>query len=199
MKRGKIIALAGVPATGKTTVGKAIAEKYNVSFLEEDWREIIFFAKERNSSNFEFAIGFLNLRFSQITKADKLASEGKNVLLDTFFEMSEIYSKMTLPTDEFFEFKKVFDVYSSNLPKVDKYIHFTGDLPTIRERALARKLGIEMENQMIGMNNLKDAEKNICKLLSIKDQKNVMIIDVTKNDIRTEIFLEDFYRKVVFN
>ena len=197
MKKGKIIALAGVPSTGKTTVGKALAEKYGVSFLEEDWKKIIFFSEGKTPSNFEICIGFLNMRFEQIAQAEKLSSEGKDVFLDTFFEMTSIYSEQILPSDEFKEFRKVFDVYGRNLPELDKYIHFTGDLSVIRERALARKLGIKNEDQLVSLDNLKNTEKNILTILSDKDSKKVITIDVTKEDTRTESFLENFYRQMI--
>ena len=197
MRKGKIIALAGVPSTGKTTVGKALAERYDVAFLEEDWKKIIFFSEGKNPSNFEICVGFLNMRFEQITQAEKLSREGKDVFLDTFFEMTSIYSEQILPDDEFKEFRKVFDVYSRNLPELDKYIHFTGDLNVIRERALARKLGIKNEDQLVSLDNLKNTEKNIFTILSDKDPKKVMTIDVTKEDARTESFLENFYRQMI--
>lgn len=199
MKRGKIIALAGVPATGKTTVGKAISVKYNVPFLEEDWENIVFFHEGKTPSNFEICIGFLNLRFDQITRAEKLACEGKDVFLDTFFEMTAVYSEQILPTDEFNEFKKVFDIYSKNIPEIDRYVHFTGDLSAIRERALARKLGIKNEDQLISLDNFKNTEKSILSILSDKDPQKVLTIDVTKEDSRTDGFLEDFYRKTLLD
>lgn len=199
MKRGKIITLAGVPSTGKTTVGKALSAKYNVPFLEEDWKNILFFHEGKSPSNFEICIGFLNLRFDQITHAEKLASEGKDVFLDTFFEMTAVYSEQILPADEFSEFKKVFDVYSKNLPEPDIYIHLTGDLSIIRERALARKLGIKNEDQLVSLDNLQNTERNILDILSNKNSQKVLTVDVTKEDSRTEVFLEDLYNKATFD
>ncbi len=199
MKKGKIIALAGVPSSGKTTIGKALAEKYGVSFLEEDWKKIIFFSEGKTPSNFEICIGFLNMRFEQIAQAEKLSSEGKDVFLDTFFEMTSVYSQQILSADEFSEFMKVFNIYGKNLPEPDKYIHLTGDLPTIRERALARKLGIKNEDQLVSLDNLKSTEKSILNILSCKNSKKVLTIDVTKHDTRTDSFLEDFYRQATFN
>lgn len=88
----------------------------------------------------------MNLRFAQISQAEKFANDGKNVLLDTFFEMTNVYLEQILTSDEYIEFKKVFDIYRKNLPEPDLYVRLTGNLSVIRERALARKLGMKNED-----------------------------------------------------
>lgn len=197
MSKGKIITIAGVPSTGKTTIGKSMSDKFGISFLEENWKAIPFFVEGKTPTNFEICIGFLNLRFEQITQANKLALEGNLVLMDTFFEMTSVYSKQILPSDEYNEFKKIFDVLKAGIPEPDIYIHLTGDLEIIRRRALDRKLGIQNEEQLVSLENLQNTEKQIVDILSHKDLHAVVKVDVTKTDIRTSQFLEDFYNQLV--
>lgn len=159
MNKGNIITLAGFPSTGKTTLGRALADKDNIPFLEQNWREISFFAEGKTPTNFEICIGFLNLRFAQISQAEKFANDGKNVLLDTFFEMTNVYLEQILTSDEYIEFKKVFDIYRKNLPEPDLYVRLTGNLSVIRERALARKLGMKNEDQLVSLENLQKNRK----------------------------------------
>lgn len=195
MKKGKIVAIVGIPGTGKTTLGNNLAKKFSVDFLEEDWKGIPFFAeaRKREPTSFEVCIGFLNLRYEQIQRAHQIVQTGKNVLIDTIFEMTNVYAKPTLDALEYVEFKKVYDIYQASISKPDLYVHLTGDIQVIRQRALDRALDIKNENTLLSLEVMQKSEHEIVDLLSSVDQASVITIDAVREDIRTDSYLENLY------
>jgi deoxyadenosine/deoxycytidine kinase len=193
----KIVALVGIPASGKTTLGKNLHKKFSIEFLEENWKSIPFMAGRlaEKASKFEICIGFLNMRYSQIIKAKKIKLNGNSVVIDTVFEMTEIYSRQILNDEEYSEFKKVYDVYKNALPEPDLYIYLTGNVEMIRERALKRNLGIKIENEMLSMENLLNAKKGIEVILDRLDAGKVLEIDVVNEDIRIDDVLDLIAKK----
>lgn len=194
---GKIITVVGIPGSGKTTLGENLSKRFGIDFLEENWKGIPFVHGKgvEKSSNFEICIGFLNMRYSQITKAKEIKMQGKKVVVDTVLEMTAIYSKQILDDIEFSEFEKVYRVYEASLPKADFFIYLTGDVETIRERALKRSLGIKIEQTMLSMENLLKAKEGIEVILSQMDSDKVLRVDVVREDIRTEAVLDSIAQK----
>lgn len=188
---GKIITVVGIPGSGKTTLGENLSERFGVDFLEENWKSIPFLHGEgaEKSSNFEICIGFLNMRFSQITKANEIRLMGKNVIIDTVLEMTAIYSRQMLDDEEYKEFEKVYNVYCGILPKPDFYLYLVGDLDVIRERALKRNLGIKIEQAMLSKENLLKSKDGIETVLADIDKSKILEIDVIKEDVRDDAVL----------
>lgn len=188
---GKIIAILGVAGSGKTTLGKNLARVFSTEFLEENWKDIPFVSHvgEKQSTNFEVCIGFLNMRYAQIKKAEELKLVGNTVFIDTIFEMTDIYAKQMLQAHEYSEFKKVYDVFTLNTKKPDEYIYLFGDIKTIRDRALARNLGIDLEKTMLSIEALEQAKNAIEDFFESKSEEKVTRIDVTSQDVRSDDFV----------
>jgi deoxyadenosine/deoxycytidine kinase len=195
---GKIITVVGIPGSGKTTLGENLSKKFGIDFLEENWKSIPFVHGKgaEKSSNFEICIGFLNMRFSQITKANEIRLRGNNVIIDTVLEMTAIYSRQMLDDEEYKEFEKVYNVYCSILPKPDLYLYLVGDLDVIRERALKRNLGIKIEQTMLSMENLLKAKEGIEEILSRVDSDRVLRVDVARKDVRTDAVMDSIAQKI---
>jgi len=198
MMQGKIIAILGIAGSGKTTLGKNLEKISGATFLEENWKDIPFVSSVdgKQSSNFEVCIGFLNMRYEQIHIAKKIKQSGKVVVIDTIFEMTDIYAKQMLKSFEYEEFKKVYDVFSKNISVPDEYVHLVGDIGTIQQRALARNLGIDLEKTMLSIQSLEKSKSEIVKLLSEKEARKITEIDVVKHDIRNDKFLSELKDKL---
>ena len=199
MERGKVIAIIGIPGAGKTTLGNGLAKKFAVRFLEENWKSIPFFSKERKKdpTNFETCIGFLNLRYEQMQEAQEIARTETCVFIDTVFEMTDVYAKLILDHGEYQEFKKVFDLYRVALPAPDVYIHLTGDVNIIRERSLKRPLSVKNEEIFLSLGVLQKSESEIVNLIQAVAKGRVYTVDVIKEDVRTGAFLETFFQKIL--
>lgn len=189
----KIICLLGIPGSGKTTLGNNIEKIYSFPFFEEKFDEISSVSKEREaiSSNFEKCIGFSNLRYSQMQKAQK--SEAEIVFIDTCFEMTEIYSEYILNGDEMKEFKRNFDILNTSVVKPDLYVFLTGDLDTILKRALDRKSDLGLDDTYLKKDILEESSN---KILNFLNDKKYIEVDVTKTDLRNEKELRKFVETI---
>ncbi len=178
--------------SGKTTLGKKLTEVLGAPFLEENWQDIPFISRngEEKYSNFEVSIGFLNMRYTQIKKAEGLTKEGQTVFIDTVFEMTDVYSRQILKDDEYAEFKKVYEVFTKDIVQPDGYIFLTGNISIIRERALARNLGVDLEKTFLTIQSLEKAKAEIEGLLKTKKEGCVLKIDVTQVDVRDNAFVK---------
>ena len=189
MKTKKIICVLGVPGSGKTTFGNMLKRDLDTLFLEEQFDSISSISKERgsNSSNFEKCIGFLNMRHRQMKEA---ASSGARLtFVDTCFEMTEVYSKYLLNSEELFEFKITFDIINSFVAKPDLYLFLKGDIDVLLERATKRniEISVDIENTYLTKEVLEKSQNEIKYFLK---GKSFIELDVTSEDIRQKVNIE---------
>ncbi len=189
----KIICLLGIPGSGKSTLGKSIYENLEYPFYEEKFDQISSISKERESSasNFEKCIGFLNLRYHQMEKAQDSISE--LIFVDTCFEMTEIYSKFLLKEEECPEFKNTCSIINTFIPKPDLYLNLTGDIEVILKRAKERNLGLSLENTYLNKEVLQTTADNIKNFLM---NKNFLDVDITQVDLRDNQEMTSLINKI---
>lgn len=191
---GKIVTLVGIAGSGKTTLGNNLSKRFGIQFLEEDWKSIPAI-HEKHATNLAVCMGFLHMRREQIVRASQIKSHGKNVIIDTIFEMTDIYSRLILNDEEYAEFKKHYDILYSDTQTPDLYIYLTGEMDVIRHRALDRKLGVKMEETMLSLENLVKAKASIESLLRQLHKDKVLEIDVVNEDIRMAKVLDSIAHK----
>lgn len=189
----KIICLLGVPASGKTTLGNTLKDKFSFPFFEEKFDGISSVSKERETtaSGFEKCIGFLNMRYMQMQKAQSSVAE--ITFVDTCFEMTQIYSTYLLKEDEVVEFNNTFNIVNTFIVKPDLYVFLTGDLDIILKRALDRNLGLVLENTYLKKEVLEDSANKITIFLQ---DKNYLEIDVTRSDLRNSDNIKNLIEEI---
>lgn len=162
-------------------------------FYEEKFDTISSVSKEREAeaSNFEKCIGFLNMRYDQMQKAQ--SSETELTFVDTCFEMTEIYSRLLLNEDELMEFRKNFNIVNGFVIKPDLYVFLTGSTDIILRRAIDRNLGLDLENTFLNIETLNDSSNKIQAFLQ---GKNFIEVDVTSIDLREKDAVQDLLKTV---
>lgn len=189
----KIICLLGVPGSGKTTLGKFLTTEFGHPFFEEKFDTISSVSKEREAeaSNFEKCIGFLDMRYDQMQRAQ--SSENGFTFVDTCFEMTEIYSHLLLNEEEMEEFRKNFNIVNSFVAKPDLYVFLTGNTDLILKRAIDRNLGLDLENTFLSTEVLNDSSNKIQTFLQ---DKNFIEVDVTSIDLREKDTVQNLLKTV---
>lgn len=98
--KGKIIAVVGVPASGKSFLVKKLAQHYKaIAFFEGEEKDLPKRVTEnlkKNIRNLETIVWFRNKLAKEIVKAKKLAQKGRNMILDTFWLSNECDVKSML-------------------------------------------------------------------------------------------------------
>jgi len=197
--QGIIIGIVGTIGCGKTTLGKLLAKKNSWKFLEEDWKSNPYVVgdKAKKSSQLEISLGFLIMRKKQNESAKKLKSEGKVVLLDTIFEMTDLYSKSTLDKVDYEIFKTIYGYMAENIANPDILIYLNGDHGIFIKRALKRNLGVKLEKELINEAILKSSDTSIRRYLKNVDKRGILSLDTSKIDIRDGKNIEIITKEII--
>lgn len=187
---GKIIAIAGTVATGKTTLGSMFKEQAGSVFLEEDWRTnpYVIGPKATDSSGLSVNLAFLMMRHDQNKAAKALRELGEQVVIDTVFEMSDMYSSLGLDAVDYALFKKMYNHLYETLAKPDLIVYLYARPELIFERAQERNRQISVEGDWITLDKIQQADALIKQAIDSLGVP-VVAIDVEQHDFRQpEIF-----------
>jgi len=131
------IVIEGNIGAGKTSLTKKIADQYNAQLLLEQFADNPFlpkFYKDPGKYSFPLELSFLATRYHQLKKdfATYDLFGNKNLLMaDYYFTKSLIFSKNTLPDDEFALYQSLFDIIYQQLPKPDLYVYLHNSLDNL--------------------------------------------------------------------
>tara|TARA_R110002012_G_scaffold165970_1_gene328858 strand:- start:449 stop:1585 length:1137 start_codon:yes stop_codon:yes gene_type:complete len=177
------IAVEGNIGAGKTSLATLISEEFNAKLILERFADNPFLPKfYEDASRFAFTLemSFLADRYQQIT--DDLAQ------LDLFSDFmisdydifkSLIFSKITLPEDEFNLYKKLFYLMYKDIPKPDLYIYLYQNTERLQENI--KKRGRDYE-QNIESTYLEKINSGYLEFLKTQQNFNVKIIDISDKD-----------------
>jgi deoxyguanosine kinase len=177
------IAIEGNIGAGKTSLATLISEEFNAKLILERFADNPFLPKfYEDASRFAFTLemSFLADRYQQIT--DDLAQ------LDLFSDFmisdydifkSLIFSKITLPEDEFNLYKKLFYLMYKDIPKPDLYIYLYQNTERLQENI--KKRGRDYE-QNIESTYLEKINSGYLEFLKTQQNFNVKIIDISDRD-----------------
>lgn len=177
------IAIEGNIGAGKTSLATLISEEFNAKLILERFADNPFLPKfYEDATRFAFTLemSFLADRYQQIT--DDLAQ------LDLFSDFmisdydifkSLIFSKITLPEDEFNLYKKLFYLMYKDIPKPDLYVYLYQNTERLQENI--KKRGRDYE-QNIDPDYLERINSGYLEFLKTQQNFNVKIIDISNKD-----------------
>lgn len=177
------IAIEGNIGSGKTTLATMIAEDFNAKIILERFADNPFlpkFYEDNDRYAFPLEMSFLADRYSQLS--DDLAQFDlfKNFIVsDYYIFKSLIFAQVTLQKDEFYLYRKMFDIMYKEISKPDLYIYLYQDTPQLIKNI--KKRGREYE-QNIAPEYLDKIHQGYSSFIKTEENLKTLIIDVSQKD-----------------
>ncbi len=177
------IAIEGNIGAGKTTLTNMIAEDFNAKKVLERFADNPFlpkFYQDNERYAFPLEMSFLADRYSQLT--DDLAQFDlfKNFIVsDYYIFKSLIFAQVTLQKEEYFLYRKMFDIMYKEITKPDLYIYLYQNTPRLLENIKNRGRDYE---QNIAPEYLDKIHKGYNTFIKTEEKLNTLIIDVSDKD-----------------
>ncbi|MGV6846716.1 MAG: 2-amino-4-hydroxy-6-hydroxymethyldihydropteridine diphosphokinase [Lutibacter sp.] len=189
------IAIEGNIGAGKTTLTKMIAEDFNAKTVLERFADNPFlpkFYEDNERYAFPLEMSFLADRYQQLT--DDLAQFDlfKNFIVsDYYIFKSLIFAQVTLQKDEYFLYRKMFDIMYKEIAKPDLYIYLYQKTNRLLENI--KKRGRDYE-QNIEPAYLDKIHQGYASFIKTEENLNALIIDVSELDFVNH---PDDYKKII--
>jgi len=177
------VAIEGNIGAGKTTLTNMIAEDFNAKIILERFADNPFlpkFYEDNERYAFPLEMSFLADRYQQLS--DDLAQFDlfKNFIVsDYYIFKSLIFAQVTLQKDEYFLYRKMFDIMYNEISKPDLYIYLYQETPRLLENIKNRGRDYE---QNIAPEYLDKIHKGYATFIKTEKNLNTLIIDVTNKD-----------------
>ena len=177
------IAIEGNIGAGKTSLTKLIADNFNAKIVLERFADNPFlpkFYEDKERYAFPLEMSFLADRYQQLS--DDLAQFDlfKNFIVsDYYIFKSLIFAQITLQKDEFFLYRKMFDIMYKEISKPDLYIYLYQSTPRLIENI--KKRGRDYE-QNIAPEYLDKIHKGYASFINTEEDLKTVIIDVSDKD-----------------
>lgn len=177
------IAIEGNIGAGKTSLATKISQDYNAKLILERFADNPFlpkFYKEPQRYAFALEMSFLADRYQQISDDLSQLDLFKDFIVSDYDVFkSLIFSKITLPEDEFKLYRKLFYLMYKDIAKPDLYVYLYQN--TERLQANIKKRGRDYE-QNIEDEYLEKINSGYLKFLKNQTEISVKIIDVSDKD-----------------
>lgn len=187
------IAIEGNIGAGKTSLTHLIAQEFNAKMVLERFADNPFlpkFYEDNERYAFPLEMSFLADRYQQLS--DDLAQFDlfKNFIVsDYYIFKSLIFAQVTLQHDEFFLYRKMFDVMYKEITKPDLYIYLYQNTDRLLENIKHRGRSYE---QNISAKYLEKIHKGYASFIQSEEHLNTLIIDVSDMDFVHN--KDDYYR-----
>lgn len=180
------IAIEGPIGVGKTSLARAISEKYNYYLLKEIVSENPFlqhFYDNIDQWAFQTEMFFLVNRFNQLEEIDKNYLQKKiSVVSDYHMFKNLLFARRTLDHYHFNKYQQIFHILNDDLPEPNLIIYLHAGVSTLLERIKKRGRDFERNMDPGYLEQLcYDYERYINKL--IKEQPELPIIKINGDKI----------------
>lgn len=177
------IAIEGNIGAGKTSLAHLMANDFNGKLVLERFADNAFlpkFYKEPQRYAFTLEMSFLADRYQQISDDLSQLDLFKDfVVSDYDIYKSLIFSKITLPEDEFKLYRKLFYLMYKDISKPDLYIYLYQNTERLQENIKKRGRYYEQE---IEDTYLEKINSGYLEFLRNQNELNVKIIDISDRD-----------------
>ncbi|MEZ4855598.1 MAG: 2-amino-4-hydroxy-6-hydroxymethyldihydropteridine diphosphokinase [Gelidibacter sp.] len=177
------IAIEGNIGAGKTSLAHKIAQDFNAKLILERFADNPFlpkFYKEPQRYAFTLEMSFLADRYQQISDDLSQLDLFKDFMVSDYdIYKSLIFSKITLPEDEFKLYRKLFYLMYKDIAKPELYIYLYQNTARLQENI--KKRGRDYE-QNIENAYLEKINSGYLEFLKNQKELNVKIIDISDRD-----------------
>ncbi|MCK0178913.1 2-amino-4-hydroxy-6-hydroxymethyldihydropteridine diphosphokinase [Flavobacteriaceae bacterium S0862] len=177
------IAIEGNIGAGKTSLATKISQDFNAKLVLERFADNAFlpkFYKEPQRYAFALEMSFLADRYQQISDDLSQLDLFKDFIVSDYDVFkSLIFSKITLPEDEFILYRKLFYLMYKDIAKPDLYVYLYQN--TVRLQANIKKRGRDYE-QNIEDDYLEKINAGYLEFLKNQTEIKVKIIDISDLD-----------------
>ncbi|GGI56612.1 2-amino-4-hydroxy-6-hydroxymethyldihydropteridine diphosphokinase [Winogradskyella haliclonae] len=177
------IAIEGNIGAGKTSLANKIAQDFNAKLILERFADNAFlpkFYKEPERYAFTLEMSFLADRYQQISDDLSQLDLFKDFMVSDYdVNKSLIFSKVTLPDDEFRLYRKLFYQVYKDIAKPDLYVYLYQNTERLQENI--KKRGRKYEND-IQDEYLEKINSGYLEFLKSQTELNVKIIDISERD-----------------
>ena len=177
------IAIEGNIGAGKTSLSHQISYDFNAKLILERFADNPFlpkFYEEPQRYAFTLEMSFLADRYQQISDDLSQLDLFKDFIVSDYdIYKSLIFSKITLPEDEFKLYRKLFYLMYKDIAKPDLYIYLYQNTERLQENI--KKRGRDYE-QNIDDEYLEKINAGYLDFLKKQTELNVKIIDVSDKD-----------------
>jgi len=177
------IAIEGNIGAGKTSLATMIANDFNAKLILERFADNPFLPKfydEPQRYAFTLEMSFLADRYQQISDDLSQLDLFKDFMVSDYdIYKSLIFSKITLPEDEFKLYRKLFYLMYKDIAKPDLYIYLYQNTARLQENI--KKRGRDYE-QNIENDYLDKINSGYLEFLKNQTELKVKIIDVSEKD-----------------
>ena len=195
---GKIIAVVGAPASGKSFVVKKLKEYFNAeAFFEGEVETLpkrIIENLSQKTRNFETIMWFRNQRVRDFLEAEKLKKKGKNVILDTFWITNQLYINSMLQGFEKELAEQVGGMDNEIMPRPDLIIFLQIDEKNIRE--FIKQRGREFDQNEEFIQRILSVNKEHEDFFKKNKFENVLFIRRDEMDFRREEDFQELIRRI---
>ena len=183
LKTHNYIAIEGNIGAGKTSLTHLIAEDFNAKPILERFADNAFlpkFYEDATRYAFTLEMSFLADRYQQITDDLQQLDLFKDFMVSDYdIYKSLIFSKITLPEDEFSLYRKLFNLMYKDIPKPDLYIYLYQNTERLQENI--KKRGRDYE-QNIEDSYLDKINSGYLDFLKTQTEINFKLIDISNRD-----------------
>ncbi|WP_028873179.1 2-amino-4-hydroxy-6-hydroxymethyldihydropteridine diphosphokinase [Psychroserpens burtonensis] len=177
------IAIEGNIGAGKTSLVNKIASDFNAKLILERFADNAFLPKfyaEPQRYAFTLEMSFLADRYQQISDDLSQLDLFKDFMVSDYdIYKSLIFSKITLPEDEFKLYRKLFYLMYKDIAKPDLYVYLYQNTQRLQENI--KKRGRDYE-QNIDDAYLDKINSGYLDFLKNQSELNVKIIDISDRD-----------------
>ena len=147
MDKTPFIAVEGPIGVGKTSLAKAISDRFNYQLLKEIVEENPFLGKfydDIEEWSFQTEMFFLCNRFKQLEDIERLFLEHeKPVVSDYHIFKNRIFAMRTLKEMHFEKYMQIFEIITKDMPSPNMVIYIKASLETLLKRITLRGRDIE--------------------------------------------------------
>lgn len=187
-QKGKIIAIVGGIATGKSTLAKVLSSKLGARIFQEEFRCNPYLKEQytKDQKSFESHIWFLNSRLQKYQEALKLKEKGETIILDTAVVITQdIFRQLYFKGIDTIVLKELTRNVIDPLPLPDLAIFLAGSNKFILKRL--KKRGRKLESTL-SEKVIKDI--NLLHSKVLKKYKGRMVrINIEKGDFKNKIII----------